>query len=66
MDKSLIIKMIDNALKQYHTDSTILNEQDYEYLYQKISSNNKETPDHLLYDLVQDAVYGYVTDSPYF
>lgn len=58
--------MIDNALKQYHADNTILNEQDYEYLYQKISSSIKEGPDHVLYNLVQDAVYGYITDSPYF
>lgn len=66
MDKKLIIKMVDNALKQYGADGTMLNEKDYEYLYQKIISRKTETPHALIYDLIQDAVYGYITDSPYF
>jgi len=66
LDKNFIKKMINNALKQYYADNAILNEQDYDYLYQKIIKSQKEAPQALIHDLVQDAVYGYITDSPYF
>ncbi|WP_445492069.1 YqzH family protein [Niallia sp. 03133] len=66
MDKSLIIKMIKNTLKQYHAESNMLNNQDFENMYKKILYSKKESPESDMYDLVQDIVYGYITDSPYF
>ncbi|MGP7816159.1 YqzH family protein [Niallia sp. 01092] len=66
MNKVFINKMIKNALKQYHTESTILNDHDFENMYKKIIYSKKESPEVDIYDLVQDVVYGYITDSPYF
>ncbi|MFT8321999.1 MAG: YqzH family protein [Bacillus sp. (in: firmicutes)] len=66
MNKNLIIKMIQKALKQYHTESSLLNNQDYENMYNTIMYSKNETPDMNIYDLVQDVVYGYITDSAYF
>ncbi|WP_312092338.1 YqzH family protein [Niallia sp.] len=66
MNKLLLQKMIQKALKQYQVESNILTAKDIEELATKIIELKKLHPSQELYDLVQDVVYGYVTDSPYF
>jgi hypothetical protein len=66
MNKLLLQKMIQKALKQYQVESNILTANDFEELSTKIIELKKLHPSHELSDLVQDVVYGYVTDSPYF
>lgn len=66
MDRKLILKMVQNCLKQYNEegDSITLNSKTFEDIYNKIVEAKKEEDD--LYDIVNDVVYGYITDSPYF
>ncbi|WP_445304423.1 YqzH family protein [Niallia sp. FSL W8-1348] len=47
-------------------ESNTLPLNEYEELANKIIHLKKQHPSHDLNDLVQDVVYGYITDSPYF
>ncbi|WP_102274665.1 YqzH family protein [Cytobacillus massiliigabonensis] len=66
MDRKFILKMVQNCLKQYNEDgdSITLNSRIFKEIYNKIVAAKKEDDD--LYDIVNDVVYGYITDSPYF
>ncbi|CAI9388971.1 MULTISPECIES: YqzH family protein [Bacillaceae] len=66
MNKLLLQKMIQKALKQYQVESNMLSSNDINELSTKIINLKKRHPTYKLYDIVQDVVYGYVTDSPYF
>ncbi|WP_224427525.1 YqzH family protein [Cytobacillus oceanisediminis] len=65
-NKLLLQKMIQKSLKQYHIESNTPPLNEYEELANKIIHLKKQHPSHDLNDLVQDVVYGYITDSPYF
>ncbi|WP_313798397.1 YqzH family protein [Cytobacillus sp.] len=66
MNRKLILKMVQNCLKQYNEegDSLTINSRTFEEIYNKIVAAKKEEDD--LHDIVNDVVYGYITDSPYF
>ena len=66
MDKVLLNKMIQKALKQYQAEVFILTADDFEHLYQHIIELKNANSSCDIYDLVQDEVYGFITDSPYF
>ncbi|MBX9972928.1 YqzH family protein [Cytobacillus firmus] len=68
MNKKLIYKMVQNCLKQYNEDSHSISFESREFteIFNKvIEEKNKET-DSELHEIVNDVVYGYITDSPYF
>ncbi len=65
MNKLLLQKMIQKALNQYQLESNMLSSNDIDELTTKIINLKKHHPSNELYDIVQDVVYGYVTDSPY-
>ncbi len=66
MNRKLILKMVQNCLKQYNEDgdSITLNSRTFEEIYNKIVAAKQVDDD--LHDIVNDVVYGYITDSPYF
>ena len=66
MNRKLILKMVQNCLKQYNEDgdSITLNSRTFEEIYNKIVAAKQIDDD--LHDIVNDVVYGYITDSPYF
>lgn len=68
MDKKLIFKMVQNCLKQYNKDhhSLPLKSKEFEDIYHKIISIKDSEKENDLHDIVNDVVYGYITDSPYF
>ncbi|MEH7124408.1 YqzH family protein [Bacillus sp. JJ1532] len=65
MDRKLIFKMIQTCLKQYH-ESISIDSVEFEGMYEKINLLKHEEKESDLYDIVNDVVYGYITDSPYF
>jgi len=66
MDRKLIFKMIENCLKQYNETITY-NSAEFEEMYEKIHMlKNGEEEESELHDIVNDVVYGYITNSPYF
>lgn len=66
MDRKFVLKKVQNSLKQYNEDgdSITLSSRTFEEIYTKIVAAKKEEDD--LHDIVNDVVYGYITDSPYF
>ncbi|WP_400242208.1 YqzH family protein [Niallia sp. JL1B1071] len=66
MNKLLLQKMIQKTLMQYQGEGNIFSSNDVDELSIKIINQKKRHPINELYDIVQDVVYGYVTDSPYF
>lgn len=66
MDRKLIFKMVLNCLKQYNEngESLSITSKEFEEIYNKILFIKKK--EDTLYDVVNDVVYGYITDSPYF
>ena len=68
MDKKLIFKMVQNCLKQYNeaSMSISLNSKEFEEIYNKIILNKEREKESDLHEIVNDVVYGYITDSPYF
>ncbi|KAB2338414.1 hypothetical protein F7731_02315 [Cytobacillus depressus] len=65
MDRKLIFKMIQTCLKQYN-ESVSMNSVEFEEMYEKINLQKHEDKESDLHDIVNDVVYGYITDSPYF
>ena len=65
MDRTFIFKMIQSCLKQYN-ESISINSVEYAEMYDKINVIKKEEAESELYDIVNDVVYGYITNSPYF
>jgi hypothetical protein len=63
MNTLLIKKMIQKSLNQYHMEPDSLSLHDYERLAVHIIALKKQHPVHDLYDLVQDVVYSYITNS---
>lgn len=63
MDKKLIYKMIENGFKQYDPDGDCLpiNKSEMEKLYNRILEIKAEEPDIDLYEIVNDAIYEFVT-----
>lgn len=68
MDKKLIFKMVQNCLKQYNEDrdSISLESKEFEDIFNKIVSVKNKDRGSDLHEIVNDVVYGYITDSPYF
>lgn len=68
MDNKLIFKMVQNCLKQYNEDgnSISLHSKEFENIYHKIISIKDSEKENDLHDIINDVVYGYITDSPYF
>ncbi|MBS4191136.1 hypothetical protein KHA94_13180 [Bacillus sp. FJAT-49705] len=65
MDKKFIFKMIQSCLKQYN-ESVSFGSVEFEEMYQKINLMKESEKESDLHDIVNDVVYGYITDSPYF
>ncbi|KLV27128.1 hypothetical protein CHH55_18515 [Niallia circulans] len=63
MNTLLIKKMIQKSLKQYHMEPNSLPLHEYERLAVHIIALKKQHPAHELYDLVQDVVYSYITNT---
>lgn len=63
MDKKLIYKMIENVFKQYDPDGDGLpiNKSEMENLYNRILEIKAEEPNIDLYEIVNDAIYEFVT-----
>ncbi|MBN6888328.1 YqzH-like protein [Cytobacillus horneckiae] len=68
MDQRLIYKMVQNCLKQYMEDPSSLkmDSDAFAEIYEKIKTSQNEDLDSDLNEIIDDVVYGYVTDSPYF
>ncbi|NRG44462.1 hypothetical protein HRF87_06755 [Bacillus sp. CRN 9] len=68
MDKRLIYKMVQKCLKQYMEEPSSLkmDSDAFTEIYIKIKTNQNEDLDSDLNEIIDDVVYGYVTDSPYF
>jgi hypothetical protein len=68
MNKKLIFKMVQNCLKQYNEDShsILFESREFEEIFNKIIEAKNKEADSDLHEIVNDAVYGYITDSPYF
>lgn len=68
MNKKLIFKMVQNCLKQYNEDSDSITFESREFaeILNKIIEAKNNDADSDLHEIVNDAVYGYITDSPYF
>ena len=65
MDRTFIFKMIQSCLKQYN-ESISINSVEFAEMYDKINVIKKEEVESELHDIVDDVVYGYITNSPYF
>ncbi|WP_066293881.1 YqzH family protein [Bacillus sp. FJAT-29937] len=65
MDRKLIFKMIQTCLKQYN-ESISIDSVEFEEMYEKINLRKHEEKEIDLYDIVNDVLYGYISDSPYF
>ncbi|MBY0122495.1 YqzH family protein [Bacillus sp. S/N-304-OC-R1] len=65
MDRTFIYKMIQNCLKQYN-DTISIDSPEFEEMYNKINKMKYEEKETHLHDIVNDVVYGYITNSPYF
>ncbi|GLB58095.1 YqzH family protein [Cytobacillus sp. NCCP-133] len=68
MNKKLIFKMVQNCLKQYNEDSHSITfeSREFEKILHKIIETKDKEDDSDLHEIINDAVYGYITDSPYF
>ncbi|WP_141431815.1 YqzH family protein [Bacillus sp. 03113] len=66
MDKKFIFKMMKSCLKQYLPEDVSLTDEDFESMYEKVVRGKKTDESAVLHDLVQDVVYEYITNSPYF
>ncbi len=68
MNKKLIFKMVQNCLKQYNEDSDSITFESREFaeILNKIIEAKNNDADSDLHEIVNDAVYGYITNSPYF
>lgn len=68
MDKRLIYKMVQKCLKQYMEEPSSLkmDSDAFAEIYIKIKTSQNEDLDSDLNEIIDDVVYGYVTDSPYF
>ncbi len=68
MDRKLIYKMMAGCLGQYGHDSRLIKPEsrEFEEIYRSIEEKKIEEPEADLHELVEDAVYGLVTGSPYF
>lgn len=64
MEKKLILKMIENSLKQYYRENEIfpLSAQDYEELYKKVLITRTIYAETELYEVIHDVVYEYITN----
>jgi hypothetical protein len=65
MNEALIKNMIRNCFYQYHyTKETLpLSESDYRQLLEEIWKMQRAQPDAELYELIEDAVYEFITNS---
>ncbi|WP_332249049.1 YqzH family protein [Bacillus sp. J33] len=63
-----MFKMVQNCLKQYNEDSDSITFESREFaeILNKIIEAKNNDADSDLHEIVNDAVYGYITDSPYF
>jgi hypothetical protein len=68
MDKKLIYKMVAGCLGQYGHDGSLIKpgSREFEELYRSIEEKKNEDAEADLHEIVEDAVYGFVTGSPYF
>ncbi len=57
--------MIQTCLKQYN-ESISIDSVEFEEMYEKINLRKHEEKEIDLYDIVNDVLYGYISDSPYF
>ncbi|PLR99834.1 YqzH family protein [Bacillus sp. T33-2] len=64
VDEKLIRKMIEKCFRQYRheSDELPLNEQDYKILCRKIAEMKANEPGADLHDIINDAVYEYLTN----
>ena len=65
MNEALIRNMIRNCFYQYHyTKETLpLSESDYRQLLEAIWRMQRDQPDAELYELIEDVVYEFLTNS---
>ncbi|MFP3124428.1 YqzH family protein [Ectobacillus funiculus] len=65
MNEALIKNMIRNCFYQYHyTKETLpLSESDYRRLLEEIWKMQRDQPDAELYELIEDVVYEFITNS---
>lgn len=63
MEEKLIKKMITSCFLQYNhdLDSVPLSEEEYKALYEEICAAKAKDPGHDLFELIEDAVYSYLT-----
>lgn len=67
MDKRFIFKMVENCLKQYNQEADFsVESKEFSEIFHKITQFRQEHKKADLHDIVNDVVYGYITDSPYF
>ncbi|MBU8879241.1 hypothetical protein BGM26_09625 [Bacillus sp. FJAT-29790] len=67
MDRKLIFKMVENCLKQYNQNGLFsADSKEYDEIYHKILALKSKEKESTLHDIVNDVVYGFLTDSPYF
>ncbi|OXT19216.1 MULTISPECIES: YqzH family protein [Bacillus] len=68
MDRKLIYKMAAGCLGQYGFDGSLIKpgSREFEELYRRIEEKKNEDAETDLHEIVEDAVYGFVTGSPYF
>lgn len=63
MERKLVEKMITNCFKQYYEgDTAPISERDLERLAERIYLLKKEDPKADLFEVVNDAVYEFLTD----
>ncbi|MGG3470876.1 YqzH family protein [Neobacillus pocheonensis] len=62
MEKKLVVKMIKNCFKQYYeADSIPVDEKDLEVLVNRVLQTKEEESNADLFELVNDAVYEFLT-----
>ncbi|MFP7445306.1 YqzH family protein [Bacillus infantis] len=68
MDRKLIYKMAAGCLGQYGFDGSLIKpgSREFEELYRRIEEKKNEDAETDLHEIVEDAVYEFVTGSPYF
>lgn len=65
MEKKLIYKMIEDALKPYVTgvEEWEIEAEDFETMYGRVMERKNAVPEHEIYELVEDVVYEYITND---
>ncbi|MDQ0269337.1 YqzH family protein [Cytobacillus purgationiresistens] len=68
MEKRFIYKMVQNCLKQYMEEPSSIKAESEAFteMYEKIIDCHKKDDKSDLNEIINDVVYGYITDSPYF